>query len=945
MKISATPSLSCIVLLAGLMLCPLTSHGQQYDLDSFSVEFQNAYVPGVLIVKLKYSAQNLERNAEGTIQLKSSFGLKDDCTVQVLFPDHNARNFGLGNIIEIRFTSETNLSSIMKQLRLNPEVEYVTPRIRYPAFTRIPSTTPGEIFSSVPNDPLFSYQWLMDKIKAVEAWEVWSGDSTACIGIVDSEVDWPHEDLQSKIKFNYADPVNGIDDDGNGLIDDFHGWDFGDGDAETQKFENIDLFHGTSVAGIAGAATNNEIGISGVCPDCKILPVKSSFDSDTLSFISNIEGLIYAADQGCKVINCSWGSPIYDPLLEDYIRYAISKDVLVVAAAGNYNTDASFYPADLPGVLKVAATDKNDKKISYSNFGIQVDVCAPAEIYAPFPNDHYGIFTGTSSAAPVVSGLAAWLRSYYPQYNAEIIAELIRRSCDNIDAVNPGYAGKLGSGRVNMLKAVTMTPAYVSLEHIELTNVGGEFLEGLDTITFRATLKNYFTAMDHIEVALTSTNSHVHIEPSQIVIPSLPGQSDSISVEFRIMVDKEVPYNTIAPLLAHITGEQYNRVQPIQNLLLHQGCRRLSINHFTSLINSAGRFGPHTTQGQPEDYLRYRDRSVSYLPLSLLVGSSPTQLSDAVIYFNASGALIATENFSPIDFIHPETQPSLGDTMLTCVYDNSLANSIQSLQIQQHIYAWKDSAAQDILFTAYTISNHTNRAYEDIYAGLFHAAQISPLSTNGDMISEDKFRRMGYAFDNEYSMFFGIKLLTPSPFIHFSMDYQLPDAVLNMQDGLTKSEKLFCLKNQKNRAGQETNGSAVAQTVSTGPFALSPGEQFQVTFALIGATNFDSLLMAADLAQSRYDQLISAVQVPEKADEEKELVLVYPNPATDQLQISSMAGEIESVDIFDTLGHSMKISGSDITPVDISGLPAGWYYMAIHFKHTTVFKTFIRQTP
>ena len=944
MKIPVTPFLSCIVLLAALMFCPLTSHGQQYGLDSVSLEYQNACVPNVLIVKLKYGAQSLDRNAEGTIRLKSSFRLKDDYSVKVLFPNRNDRNFGLGNIIEIRFTAETNLFSVMEQLRLNSEVEYVTPRIKYPVFTKAPSSTTNAIFSAVPNDPLFGQQWLMSKIQAVEAWDVWSGDSTTCIGIVDSEVDWPHEDLESIIKYNYADPVNGIDDDGNGLIDDFRGWDFGDGDPETQGFENTYLVHGTPVTGIAAAATNNEIGISGVCPGCKVLPIKSSIDSDTLSFISNIDGLIYATDQGCKVINCSWGSTVYDPLLEDYIRYAISKDVLVVAAAGNYNTDASFYPADLPGVLKVAATDRNDKRISYSNFGIQVDVCAPAEIYATFPGDHYGIFGGTSSATPVVSGIAAWLRSYYPGYNAEIITELIRRSCDNIDTLNPGYAGKLGAGRVNMLKAVTMTPAFINLEHIELTNADGEFIEGLDTITFRATLKNYFTKMDNIEVELTSTSSYVHIEPTKILIPSLPEQSDSIVVEFSLMVDEEVPYNTIAPLFAHIAGEQYNRVQPIQNLLLQQGCRRLSINHFTTLINSAGRIGPHSTQTQPEDFLRYRGRLVSYFPLSLLVGSSPTQLSDAVMYFNASGALLATENFSPIDIVHPETHPALGDTMLTCVYDNAPANSIQPLNIQQNIFAWTDPAAQDILYTSYTISNPSPRVYKDIYAGLFHVAGIAPLFTFGDLIQEDQARQMGYAYDNAFSLFFGIKLVSPTPFFHYSMDYQLPDAVINMQDGLTKTEKMFCIKNQKNQAGQETNGSEVAQTVSTGPFTLSPGDQFQVTFALIGATTIDSLLMAADVAQSRYDQMISAVQEPSKADEEMKSVLVYPNPATDLLNISAEVGEIESVDLFNAMGQALKISGLGVTQLDVSELPAGWYYLAIHFKDTTIFRSFIRQT-
>lgn len=944
MKIPFPISLYCFVLLTGLMFYPLSSRGQAFGPDSLPDEYQNAYIPNVLVVKLKSGVQSLEKNAEGAMRLKASFALNDDYTIKVLFPKTNDHQFGLGNIIEIRFNSETNLFSVMKRLRLNPDVVYVTPRIRYSAFPTTPYIPNNALLSSIPNDSLFNRQWLLEKIMAVEAWDVWSGDTTSSIGIVDTEVDWTHEDLQSKIKYNYADPVNGKDDDENGLIDDFRGWDFADGDAETLNMVITDDFHGTPVAGIAAAATNNGIGISGVCPDCKILPIKSSNDSDQEMIISSIEGLIYATDQGCKVINCSWGSTIYDPLVEDYIRYAVSKDVLVVASAGNYNTDAPFYPADLPGVLKVAATDQHDKKISYSNFGNLVDVCAPAEIYSTFPGNRYGIFTGTSSAAPVVSGIAAWLRSYYPEYSAEIISELIRRSCDNIDAVNPQYAGALGAGRVNMLKAVTMAPAYVNLEQIELTNSGNEFIEGLDTITFRAKLKNYFAAIDHLEVELTSASSFVHIQPSKILIPTLPEQSDSIMVEFILMVDPEVPYNTSTLLSAKITGEQYTRVQPVQNLLLHPGCRRLAINHFTSLINSAGRIGPHGLQTQPEDFLRYRDRIISYFPLSLVVGSSPTQLSDAVIYFNSSGSLMATENFSPIEIIHPEPDPALGDTMLTCVYDNAPAHSIQSLNIEQNIFAWTDPAAQDLLFTSYTISNPSPRVYKDIYAGLFHVSGISPLFTFGDLIQEDKARHMGYAYDNASSLFFGIKLLSPTPFFHFSMDYLLPDAVINMQDGLSKQEKLFCIKNQKNRAGQETNGSEVAQTVSTGPFTLEPGDQFQVTFALIGATTFDSLLMAADVAQSRYDQMISAVHESGKAIEEMKSVLVYPNPTTALLNISSEEGEIESVDLFNAMGQAMKISGLGNSQLDVSDLPAGWYYLAIHFKDATIFRSFIRQT-
>ncbi len=240
-----------------------------------------------------------------------------------------------------------------------------------------------------PNDPSFSSQWGPKKVSAESAWNVTRGSSSVLIAVVDTGVDLDHPDLDGKVRTD---------------ID----YDFVNNDSSAQD----DNGHGTHVAGIAAAETNNSTGIAGMCPNCQILPVKVLSSSGSGSYSAIASGIRYAADKGAKVINLSLGGSSGSTTLADAVNYANSKGALLACAAGNSNTSAASYPAYYSACVAVAATDSNDNRASFSNYGSWVDTSAPGvSIYATYWNNTYSSLSGTSMATPHVAGLAGLLFS------------------------------------------------------------------------------------------------------------------------------------------------------------------------------------------------------------------------------------------------------------------------------------------------------------------------------------------------------------------------------------------------------------------------------------------------------------------------------------------------------------------------------------------------------
>ena len=307
-----------------------------------------------------------------------------------------------------------------------------------------------------PSDVYTLKQWHLRKIEAPSAWELSQGDSSFVVGIIDSGVDYRHEDLKDNLAYNHDDPLNGIDDDGDGYTDNYYGWDFGSEDWNPMIDDAS--AHGSVITGIAAASTNNELGTASPAFHCRYLPVKIS-DTDGNIRRSN-EAILYAAEQGAKVINCSFGGTDYRQSEADVIEYVTNvMDVLVIASAGNGSADERFYPAALDYVIGVGATDLFDQKTSISNYGPSVDLMAPgAAIYGPHKDNQYKLSNGTSISTAVVSGSAILLRSHYPNETAYQIRRRLLDSAEPIDAMNPDYIGLLGAGRLNLVMAMNHTP-------------------------------------------------------------------------------------------------------------------------------------------------------------------------------------------------------------------------------------------------------------------------------------------------------------------------------------------------------------------------------------------------------------------------------------------------------------------------------------------------------
>ncbi len=264
-----------------------------------------------------------------------------------------------------------------------------------------------------PDDTYFGQQWALPAMHAPAAWDALGATPPVTVAVIDTGVDTTHPDLSGHLWTNPGEtPSNGIDDDANGYVDDVHGWDFADPGPQLYSPADGDS-HGTHVAGIIAAERGNGTGVAGVAGDARIMVLK--FLKPTGGYTSDaIVAIQYAVAEGAKVINASWGGTGYSQALCDAISQAGDAGVTFVAAAGNSGTDndaTPLWPANCPSssLISVAATTPGDGLASFSNYGpTQVDVGAPGEnILSTIPGSSYGYKSGTSMAAPQVSGIAA----------------------------------------------------------------------------------------------------------------------------------------------------------------------------------------------------------------------------------------------------------------------------------------------------------------------------------------------------------------------------------------------------------------------------------------------------------------------------------------------------------------------------------------------------------
>jgi subtilisin family serine protease len=317
--------------------------------------------------------------------------------------------------------------------------------------------------SFVPDDPRYPELYGLARIGAAQAWDVSQGQGVV-VAVVDTGLDRAHPDIDANAWVNPAEiPSNGVDDDGNGYVDDWRGWDFVgvNHEAPVPDNEPDDVHrHGTHVAGTVAAEGNNGLGVIGAAWRARIMPLKGLDDSGSGGDAGLAEAIVYAADQGADVINASWGRRGASQVVGEAIDYAHALGVVFVAAAGNDGDESSnHFPASFPNAIAVSALDAEDQLAEFSNFGFKVDLSAPGVgiLSLQASTGDYFPLSGTSMAAPHVAGVAALVLARHPELTSDQVRQILRASATDL-----GPAGKdaqYGYGRVDAARAVGIDQA------------------------------------------------------------------------------------------------------------------------------------------------------------------------------------------------------------------------------------------------------------------------------------------------------------------------------------------------------------------------------------------------------------------------------------------------------------------------------------------------------
>jgi subtilisin family serine protease len=348
-------------------------------------------------------------------------------------------NRGFRRTVVLDLANENDLSRAVEDYRQSPDVEWAQPALVLSV-------------QAVPNDPMYSSLWGMAKVEAPAAWE-WAMGAGVVVAVVDTGIDIAHADLAANLWTNPGEIAgNGVDDDANGFVDDVRGWNFVTNTASPQDGHS----HGTHVSGTVAAVGGNGVGVVGLARSAKIMALKG-LDDDGSGYDSDLaDCIIYAADNGARVINMSWGGLGDSTLIEEALEYAHARGVALVAAAGNSSVDASqFIPAKYADVITVSAFNSADAIAPFSNYGSKIDVAAPGvSILSTVPGGYYSSYNGTSMACPHVAGLAALLLSQKPALTNEQVRQSIRASADDVGAA--GVDTQSGYGRINARRALQM---------------------------------------------------------------------------------------------------------------------------------------------------------------------------------------------------------------------------------------------------------------------------------------------------------------------------------------------------------------------------------------------------------------------------------------------------------------------------------------------------------
>ena len=792
---------------------------------------------------------------------------------------------------------------------------------------------------SKPNDVFSSQQNLLTIIKAFEGWDISKGDASVVIGICDNGIYQEHEDLTNSIAVNSAEiPDNNLDDDQNGYIDDYRGVNItAVEDASKPGNTFCEDSHGTSVAGIAGATTNNSMGISGVGYNCKIFPIKTGYVSKS-DVYSGYEGMIYAAVRGFKVVNCSWGSPnSYSIINESIIRYVQSRDVAIVVAAGNNTGSVPWYPAGYSGVLGVGETDITDEATFMAAVGAHSDIMAPGNSAFATTNQQSGYtqnFGGSSASSPIVAGVVGIVRAYFPNLTAAQALEHVRLTADNIEQQNSNVKGII-AGRVNMLKALTILPtSHPSLRPVswDLRVRGAstsQFFAG-DTVSLSVLVKNYLAPSGDMTATLTVKDQFFPfvILDGTVPVPSVATNATTSIATFRFIIPEENEELTF--LRINLKGTNYDDYF----LLPFHPTSDMATFSNDSIGVSLGNSGQFGFAGQS---VTWRGSGFTYRDFGNLLYSDAGTSPNHCFIVTAGDDRIETASVDEGDFVSLKNFSSPERTV-SIISDSTVDISSRiGIEVRRSIAMSPVNAPAFKI--RYDIKNVSGTTIKDIsigqyldfdigaygifnYARLFPEAVPAGIAGAAEIIGRDGTFSLGNGRTSTHPMV-GCLVLPVSP----NGSPQIAGVNVNefMPNGFTFEKKTALI-----------NSGITLQASIKGDIGLASGMKFPGDFPAGETRSFEvcyGVGMTKETLAQTLLQSASINSVESEAVVSAGTWTVYPHPADGEVVVVSGSQAMLSANAILYSGLGERVLGLQFegrsTVLKTSDIPPGIYYLAI----------------
>lgn len=724
----------------------------------------------------------------------------------------------LQNIYIVRLQAGETVSQAIAQYLQDNNVEYAEPLYEYQSLET----------QHTPNDASIANQYYLNNINAFNAWDNDKGNNTMIIGITDDSFELTHGDLTGKS---------------------VAGYDVANGDADVSGT----TAHGTQVAGVAVANTNNSLGIAGVGYDCRFMPIKVSTDASPTSYAYGMQGVWYAAQNGCKVINMSWGrvgSP--SRFEQDVLRAAVEQyDVVLVAAGGNDGTENLYYPAAYSEyVLAVAGTDAADNRWSNATLNEKMGIAAPADnIYTTTTGNAYFYASGTSFATPMVSATAALLRLKYPTWKAsQIIAQL--KATARVANAQTSFEGKMGAGILDMHNALeNNTKKYLSIQAAWL-NKGVS--NGTQNLLLQ--LSNQLNPTTNLQATLSTTSPHITIIDNQVALGSLATLQSMVTQTdvFTLQISPSIPNNTVVVFQVTFQDGGTLHTEYLRFILPDTKTLSLSVNQIALAVDEKGNTNPYNPNSPTEIGFRYKNQQL-LSESGIVIATSSSKISNTL----RENTTTTTQSFTKLKNIAYNSLSNSTFQEIHAQYEDITNNADRLLiEVFSKIYAWKEAPNDKFAIIELQVKNVGNTTLNNIYTGFFANWNIQNYLTN--KADYEVSRRLGYAYHTG-GIYAGIVLLSTQTPHFYAIDNDGSNGSININNDFTKAEKFQTISSgiARSQAGG-VSGSDVATIIAAQIPSLAVGETQTVAFAWVVGDNLTDLQTQATAAQNKFKEVKTA---------------------------------------------------------------------------------------